>query len=108
VQSGTLYHGLEVLGGGSILSGVILAAIVAFIIDRSFMKAAGFAAAGAVMTFFGLMHGEKIGIAQSPVVAVSYLMIAGIFVACAKFAVVAPKPAEEPEETGHLPALAAE
>jgi AGZA family xanthine/uracil permease-like MFS transporter len=108
-QSGTLYHGLEVLGGGSILSGVILAAIVAFIIDRSFMKAAYFALAGAAMTFFGLMHGERIGIGESPVVAASYVLIAGIFIGCAKLAVVAPKPAEEPEEVTALPAgLAAE
>src|SRR5207344_1793229 len=31
-QTGVLYHGLEVLGGGSILSGLVLAAITAFII----------------------------------------------------------------------------
>ena len=48
------------------------------------------------MTFFGFMHGEKIGLAQTPVVAVSYLIMAGLFAACAKFAVVAPKPAEAP------------
>src|SRR6266705_879553 len=39
-QSGVLYHGLEIMGGGSILAGLVLAAIAAFIIDREFMKAA--------------------------------------------------------------------
>src|SRR3954468_950348 len=43
-QVGVLYHGLEVLGGGAILSGLVLAAMAAFIIDRKFTKAAGFAA----------------------------------------------------------------
>ena len=33
-QVGVLYHGLEVLGGGAILGGLVLGAIAAFIIDR--------------------------------------------------------------------------
>ena len=37
-----------------------------FIIDRNFMKASGFALAGAVLTFFGFMHGEQIGIGETP------------------------------------------
>lgn len=103
-QVGVLYHGLEIMGGGAILSGVILAAVTAFIIDRKFMKAAYFSGAGAVMTFFGLMHGEKIGVNMSPVVAISYLLVTAILIGCAKFAVVAPKPAEETEhESDALP-----
>ena len=54
------------LGGGSILGGIMLGAIAVFIIDREFMKAAAFALAGAVLTFFGFMHGEAIGIGQTP------------------------------------------
>jgi AGZA family xanthine/uracil permease-like MFS transporter len=96
-QTGILYHGLEVMGGGSILSGVILAAVAVFIIDRKFMNAAAFSATGAVMTFFGLMHGEAIGFGQSPVVAVSYLMVSLVLVGCSKFATAAPAPAEEEE-----------
>jgi AGZA family xanthine/uracil permease-like MFS transporter len=92
---GVLYHGLSVLGGGAILSGLVLAAMAAFIIDRKFTKAAGFAAAGAVLTFFGFMHGEAIGIGESPVVAISYLLVAGALVGCAKFATV-PAAAVEP------------
>ena len=85
-QSGVLYHGLEVMGGGSILGGLVLGAVAVFIIDRQFMKAAGFALAGAALTFFGFIHGEKIGIAQTPVVAVSYLAVSALLVGCAKFA----------------------
>ncbi|HEY3493055.1 MAG TPA: hypothetical protein VGK73_00145, partial [Polyangiaceae bacterium] len=96
-QTGILYHGLEVMGGGSILSGVILAATGVFIIDRKFMNAAAFSAAGAVLTFFGLMHGEAIGIGQSPVVAVAYAMVALVLVGCAKLATVPALPAEEEE-----------
>jgi AGZA family xanthine/uracil permease-like MFS transporter len=103
-NEGVLYNGLHVLGGGSILGGLVLGAIAAYIIDRKFMFAAGFALAGAIMTFFGFMHGEKIGVMQTPIVAVSYLIMAGIFAACAKFAVVAPKPAEVPVHVEASPA----
>jgi AGZA family xanthine/uracil permease-like MFS transporter len=98
-QVGVLYHGLEVLGGGSILGGLVLGAIGAFVVDRKFMQAAGFALAGAVFTFFGFMHGEAIGVMQTPVVAVSYLVVAGIFAGCAKSAPATsstPEPVEEP------------
>ncbi|MGE0683151.1 MAG: regulator [Candidatus Binatia bacterium] len=93
-QSGVLYHGLEVMGGGSILGGLVLAAIAAFIIDREFLKAAGFALAGAILTFFGFMHGEKIGFGQTPIVAISYFAVGVILVSCAKFATVTEKDEE--------------
>jgi len=98
-DQGVLYDGLRVLGGGSILGGLVLGAIAVFIIERAFMKAAGFALAGAAMTFFGFMHGEGIGIGQTPTVAVSYVIISVVFVGCAKFATVPKMSLEEPEET---------
>jgi AGZA family xanthine/uracil permease-like MFS transporter len=107
-NQGVLYHGLQVLGGGSILGGLILGAIVACMIDRNFLKSAGFALAGSVMTFFGFMHGEHIGIGQTPVVAASYLAVSFILLIAAKFAVVAPV-IEEPEhdhDGAELPELA--
>ena len=104
-NEGVLYDGLRVLGGGSILGGLILGAIAVFIIERNFMKAAAFALAGAVLTFFGFMHGERIGIGETPVVAASYLIIAVVFAGCAKFAMVAAK-AEEVEEVHGERALA--
>jgi AGZA family xanthine/uracil permease-like MFS transporter len=100
-QTGVSYRGLEVMGGGSILGGLILGAIAAFIIDRQFMKAAGFALAGSVLTFFGFMHGEMIGIGQSPAVAFSYFAVSASLVGCAKFATVT---ATVPESTEHTPA----
>jgi AGZA family xanthine/uracil permease-like MFS transporter len=83
---GIFYQGLSVLGGGSILGGLVLGAIAAFVIDREFSKAASFSLAGAALTFFGFMHGEQIGIGQTPTVAISYLGVAGLLFACAKLA----------------------
>ncbi len=96
-QTGVLYHGLEVLGGGAILGGLVLGAIAVFIIDRELVKAAAFAVAGALLTFFGFMHGEHIGIGQSLSVAGSYLAFGAVLLACAKVATVEPKAAEHAE-----------
>jgi AGZA family xanthine/uracil permease-like MFS transporter len=81
-QVGVLYQGLAIMGGGAILGGLVLGAIAAFVIDGAFRKAAGFALAGAVLTFFGFMHGEAIGIGQTPLVALSYLIVAAILIGC--------------------------
>jgi AGZA family xanthine/uracil permease-like MFS transporter len=75
-QVGVLYHGLEVLGGGSILTGLVLGAIGVFVIEKKFAEASAFALSGAVLTFFGFMHGESVGLAVTPTVATAYAIIA--------------------------------
>ena len=85
-----MYKGLATLGGGATLAGIILGAVTVFIIERQLEKAAAFAFAGSILTFFGLIHAEDLGIGQSPVVAVSYLGIAVMLYAFAKFAHVTP------------------
>src|SRR5690349_12875778 len=74
---GVVYHGMALLGGGAVLAGLILGAIAAFIIDRKFEWAALFAGAGAVLSFFGFIHGTSLGIGSSLPVALGYLIIAG-------------------------------
>src|SRR5262249_1191638 len=83
--AGVLYRGLEVLGGGSILTGLVLGAIAAFVIERRFTEASAFAVAGAVLTFFGFMHGGSIGFAVTPAVAVAYAMVAGFLYALVRY-----------------------
>ncbi len=99
-QVGVLYSGLETLGGGATLAGIILGAVTVFIIDRELVKAAAFATAGAILTFFGFIHGEGIGFGRSPAVALSYLGVAAILFACAKYASVSAHvtPAHQPAE----------
>ena len=75
-QAGVLYHGLEVLGGGSILTGLVLGAIGVFVIEKKFMEASAFALTGALLTFFGFMHGESVGLAVTPTVAIAYMIVA--------------------------------
>jgi AGZA family xanthine/uracil permease-like MFS transporter len=81
---GVLYHGLEVMGGGAILSGLVLASIATLVIDKAFFKAGAFALTGAVLTFFGFMHGEAIGVGESIAVAASYLVVAVGLIAYAR------------------------
>jgi adenine/guanine/hypoxanthine permease len=88
-QQGVLYHGLEVMGGGSILTGLVLGAIGVFVIERDFVKASAFALSGAVLTYFGFMHGEAVGfgggLGVTPSVALAYAVVAAGFYAVGKY-----------------------
>jgi AGZA family xanthine/uracil permease-like MFS transporter len=99
-QQGVLYHGLEVMGGGSILAGLVLGAIGVFVIERDFLKAAAFALAGAVMTYFGFMHGEAVGIGGglgvTPGVALAYAVMAAGLLALARTSPAADYSAQVP------------
>jgi AGZA family xanthine/uracil permease-like MFS transporter len=75
-QVGVLYRGLEVLGGGAILTGLVLGAVGVFVVEKKFVQASAFAATGAVLTFFGFMHGEAVGLAVTPTVAIAYGIVA--------------------------------
>ena len=94
-NEGILYQGLQVMGDGSILGGLMLGAIGVFVIDRNFTKASIFSAASAVLTFFGFMHGEKVGFGESPVMAVSYLAVATVLYGCARLGAPATVPLPE-------------
>src|ERR1700754_1018252 len=99
-QQGVFYHGLEVMGGGSILGGLILGAIGVFVIERDFVKAAAFSLAGSVLTYFGFMHGEAVGIGGglgvTPAVALAYAIVAAVFYGLAKSATVPLSHSEAP------------
>jgi AGZA family xanthine/uracil permease-like MFS transporter len=106
-NAGVLYHGLSIFGGGATLAGIILGAVTVFIIERQLEKAASFALAGAILTFFGFIHGEEIGVAQSPVVALAYLGVAAMLFGFARYAHVAPaEPSDIDTHNVSVPAAA--
>jgi AGZA family xanthine/uracil permease-like MFS transporter len=78
VGAGVIYNGTKILGEGAILAGLVLGAIVAFIIDRRFMQAGLFALFGAALSWIGLIHGEKVEWAANPQVSLGYLFVAVI------------------------------
>src|SRR2546430_9349831 len=65
-QVGVLYHGLEVLGGGSILTGLVLGAIGVVVIGKKFVEALGLSLAGAVGSLFWVFHWGLGGVGRSP------------------------------------------
>ncbi|MDG4786965.1 regulator [Micromonospora sp. WMMD1102] len=91
--AGVVYDGLLVLGQGAILAGLVLGAVVVFIIDKRFGRAAVFAGVGAVLSFVGLIHGERIEWNANGQVALGYLFVA---VLCGLFA-LAKIPPREPD-----------
>jgi AGZA family xanthine/uracil permease-like MFS transporter len=101
--NGVLYEGLSALGNGAILTGLVLAAIGVFVIERKMRMAAAFAAVGAVMAFFGFMHGPAVGFAVSPMIAAAYGVVAVFLHGCSVLATDADESvemalAEEPAE----------
>jgi AGZA family xanthine/uracil permease-like MFS transporter len=63
---------------------MVLGAIGAFVIDKKYVEASYFAAAGAVLTFLGFMHGESVGFVKSPSVALAYMMLAAFLFALSR------------------------
>ena len=89
---GVMYQGLSIMGEGSILTGLVLAAVATFVIERELTKAAAFALAGAVLTYFGFMHGPAVGIGNglgvTPAVALAYATVAAFLYGCARMSAV--------------------
>jgi AGZA family xanthine/uracil permease-like MFS transporter len=88
-SAGVVYEGLLTLGHGAILAGLVLGAIVAFIIDKRFVNATVFAAVGSALSFVGLIHGEKVQWNANWEVSLGYLFVA---VVCGLFALTKPEP----------------
>ena len=84
-------YGLIALSQGALLVSMIWAAALAYMLDRRFLPAAGWLLAGAVLSFFGLIHAydlnsagimNKLGIFAAPEFAVSYAAAAVFLVGC--------------------------
>ena len=88
---GDLYiYGIISLSQGFLLTCMILSAMMAFVIERQFLKAALWIAAGSVLSFFGIIHAyvltpagvqNKIGFAAAKSYALAYLITALLLVA---------------------------
>src|ERR1043166_2465683 len=99
---GVLYNGLSILAEGAILTGLVLAAIAVFVIEREFLKASAFALSAAVLTYFGFMHGPAVGIGNglgvTPGVALAYLIVAGFLFALSRMPELVAAPKAGPAE----------
>lgn len=79
VNGGAYWYGVPELKAGAIITGMLWAAVVCFIIDRNLVKATIACLVGAVMTFFGIIHGSSLGInVGDPKLLCGYLMAAAV------------------------------
>lgn len=86
IQEGVPWEGIFSLNYGAVLIGMLWAAVIAFIIDRSLKKAGITALVLAVLSFIGLIHSPQVGInAASPMITIGYLIVAGICFLCEVF-----------------------
>lgn len=86
MAEGVLWKGIVALNYGSVLIGMLWASIIAFIIDRSLIKAGVTSLVCAAMTFFGLIHASQLGINSGPpLITWGYIFIAAICFLCEAF-----------------------
>ena len=77
--AGVVYKGLEILGNGAILVGLIWGAIAVFAIENNWTAAIIYSLLGAGLSFFGIIHASSIGIAVAWQPAIGYLIFAFLF-----------------------------
>lgn len=66
IEAGVMWGGVEALNSGSILTGMIWAAILVYIIDRCLDKAGHACLVASALTFFGMLHTPEMGINAGP------------------------------------------
>ncbi len=85
-------HGVIALNQGFLISSMILASVVVFLVEREFLKAAAWSAAAAALAAVGLIHAydlapqgvqNRFGWAAAPEFALSYGLSAAVFLAAA-------------------------
>ena len=91
--AGVFYEGMLILGSGAILVAMILAAITAYIIDKNYKAAIGYALFGGLCSFFGVIHAQAFGFNQAPGPTIGYLAIAAT---CLGIMYYKPRQAAEP------------
>jgi AGZA family xanthine/uracil permease-like MFS transporter len=79
--AGVVYDGLQTLGEGAVLVGLILGTMVTFILEKKFLYAAIASAVGAVLSFIGLIHAPEVAWAANPQVALGYIFFGIVCVA---------------------------
>lgn len=79
--AGVIYDGLSALGAGAVLAGMVLGAIVVFMIDRNFVAAAVWCVVGGVLSAIGLIHGEEVEFFADLEIALGYGLMALVCIA---------------------------
>ncbi|WP_354701601.1 hypothetical protein DSM112329_01925 [Paraconexibacter sp. AEG42_29] len=73
-NAGVIFPGLNTLGQGAVLAGMVLGAIAVFLIDRRFVQAAAFCFIGGALASVGLIHGAEVDLFEAPKVGLGYAL----------------------------------
>jgi AGZA family xanthine/uracil permease-like MFS transporter len=104
-SAGLVYSGLHILGQGATLAGIVFGAIVVLILEKQLIKSAIAAGIGAVLSWIGLLHAERVEWAASPQVALGYLLLAAVLVGIGMLqGKPSADPADQEEESVPAPA----
>jgi AGZA family xanthine/uracil permease-like MFS transporter len=74
-NAGVITPGLNTLGQGAVLAGIVLGAIAVFLIDRKFLWAAGFSFLAGALASVGLIHGARVHLFESPKIGLGYALM---------------------------------
>jgi AGZA family xanthine/uracil permease-like MFS transporter len=58
-QNGVVYTGMQILGSGAVLEGLVLGAIAVFVIDRQYSRAIVYSLAAAILAVVGLINDPR-------------------------------------------------
>jgi AGZA family xanthine/uracil permease-like MFS transporter len=77
--AGSNYTGYNVLAYGTILISMIFAGLIAFLVSREYLKAAGVALVAAILAFFGIIHAPQMTVNAAPALSLMWLLVAIAF-----------------------------
>lgn len=78
ISNGVIYDGLKLFGQGSVLVGILLGAIAAFVIDRRLVAATVTALIAAGLSFVGLINAYAVAWNASQQITIGYLGLAAV------------------------------
>lgn len=78
-SSGVPLQGFAILGAGDILVSMILITIVIYAIDKRFKMSALYSMVGFILSIFGIINSQRIGILLNPKISLGYVLMGVIF-----------------------------
>jgi AGZA family xanthine/uracil permease-like MFS transporter len=99
-DAGLVYDGLHTLGQGATLAGIVLGAIVTFVLEKQLIRAAVAALVGAGLSWIGLLHADQVEWAAAPGVALGYALLAATLAGISRVQ----RPNHEETGSGDVPA----
>lgn len=75
-NAGVYYKGFDFLGNGASITGMLWATLAVFLLEEKQKQAVLTCLLGAIMTFFGLIHGPSVGICVMPEAVFGYIIMA--------------------------------